>query len=200
MNSRIRAVFFLLSFLAILVGCSNQPSSSDAKRDAEEVARADIPSEAAFSVADLVRENGWDEGGEYKIHFTYNLITTVDYPNLVVALLKKSVVEIKAMPKADRSALVMQVGLTSMLSGMSSDAPDVKAELDSYKNFPAIIDYIRGNKDFQDDSELLVSATYLTTNVLRDYNIRQGIAASTKIPRQVTFTYRKTEKGWQKVS
>jgi hypothetical protein len=199
MLATIRFPFIVLALLACLSACSNQPGAADAKRDAELVAMNDLPSDTAFAVAELKRENGWAEGQDYKIHFTYNLKAKVDYPHLIVDLLKKSADEIKAMPKADRSAFAMQVGLGSMMAAMSSDVPDIKAEMESYKQYPAIVDHIRNSRDFHDDSSLLASSVYLTTSILQEYGIRKGQPAGTNIPRQVTFTYRKTEKGWQKL-
>lgn len=200
MFTTLRSSFIVLALLASLSACSNQPSAADAKRDAELVAKNDLPSEAVYVVDDLKRENGWLEGQDYKIHFTYNLKAKVDYPGMIVQLLKESANEIKAMPRPDRAALTMQVGLTSMMAGMSSDVPDVKAELESYKQYPAIVDHIRNSRDFKEDDNLLVPSVYLTTALLKSYGVQKGQPAGTKLPRQVTLTYRKTEKGWQKLS
>jgi hypothetical protein len=200
MFATIRSAFIILPLLACLSACSDQPGAADAKRDAELVAKNDLPSDTAFVVADLKRENGWQEGQDYKIHFTYNIEAKVDYPHLVVDLLKKSAAEIKAMPQADRTAIAMQIGLGSMMAAMSSDVPDVKAEMESYKHYPDILDYIRNSGDFREDADLLVPSVYVTTTILHDYGVRKDQPLGTKLPRQVTFTYRKTEKGWQKMS
>jgi hypothetical protein len=200
MLTSIRSAFTALCLLAFLSACSNQPSAADAERDAQLTAKNDLPSDAAFVVADLKRENGWPEEQTYKIHFTYNLKAKVDYPQLVVELLKKSAADIKAMPKADRAAFSMQVGLGSMMAAMSSEVPDIKAEIEGYRQYPAIVDYIRSSRELQDDTGLLASTVYLATTVMQNYGIQKGQPAGTAIPRQVTFTYRKTEKGWQKLS
>jgi hypothetical protein len=199
MLATIRSKYIVLALLAFMTACSNQPDAADAKRDAELAAKNDLPSEAAFAVSDLKRENGWQEGQDYKIRFTYNLKAKVDYPHLIVDLLKDSAAEIKAMPEADRNAFRMQIGLSSMVAGMSSNVPDIEAEIQSYKQYPEILDQVRNSRDLQ-DAELLGSAIYLTTSVLHDYGIQKGQPAGTNIPRQVTFTYRKTEKGWRKLS
>jgi hypothetical protein len=199
MLATIRSKYIVLALLAFMTACSNQPDAADAKRDAELAAKNDLPSEAAFVVSDLKRENGWQEGQDYKIRFTYNLKAKVDYPHLIVDLLKDSAAEIKAMPEADRNAFRMQIGLSSMVAGMSSNVPDIEAEIQSYKQYPEILDQVRNSRDLQ-DAELLGSAIYLTTSVLHDYGIQKGQPAGTNIPRQVTFTYRKTEKGWRKLS
>jgi len=200
MLATLRSSFIALALLASLSACSNQPGADDAKRDAEGVAKNDLPSEAVYVVDDLKRENGWLEGQDYKIHYTYNLKAKVDYPGMIVQLLKESANEIKAMPRPDRAALTMQVGLTSMMAGMSSDVPDVKAELESYKQYPAIVDHIRDSPAFREDGDLLVPSVYLVTALLKSYGVQKGQPAGAKIPRQVTLTYRKTEKGWQKLS
>jgi hypothetical protein len=199
MLATIRSKYIVLALLAFMTACSNQPDAADAKRDAELAAKNDLPSEAAFVVSDLKRENGWQEGQDYKIRFTYNLKAKVDYPHLIVDLLKDSAAEIKAMPEADRNAFRLQIGLSSMVAGMSSNVPDIEAEIQSYKQYPEILDQVRNSRDLQ-DAELLGPAIYVTTSVLHDYGIQKGQPAGTNIPRQVTFTYRKTEKGWRKLS
>jgi hypothetical protein len=199
MLATIRSKYIVLALLAFMTACSNQPDAADAKRDAELAAKNDLPSEAAFVVSDLQRENGWQEGQDYKIRFTYNLKAKVDYPHLIVDLLKDSAAEIKAMPEADRNAFRLQIGLSSMVAGMSSNVPDIEAEIQSYKQYPEILDQVRNSRDLQ-DAELLGPAIYVTTSVLHDYGIQKGQPAGTNIPRQVTFTYRKTEKGWRKLS
>jgi hypothetical protein len=200
MFATIRSTFIVLSLLAFLSACSRQPDTAAAKRDAELAAHNDLPSDTAFVVADLKRENGWQEGQDYKIRFTYNLQAKVDYPHLIVDLLKGSAAEIKAMPKANRKAFMLQVGLGSMMAGLSPEVPDIKAEIDSYKQYPAIVEHLRNSRDLQEDTDLLVAAVYGTALILHDYGIQKGQPAGTNIPRQVTFTYRKTEKGWQKLS
>ena len=62
------------------------------------------------------------------------------------------------------------------------------------------MDHIRNSRDFQEDDDLLVPSIYITTVLLHNYDIRKGQPAGTKLPRQVTLSYRKTEKGWQKLS
>ena len=122
-------------------------------------------------VSDLVRENGWADGNDYKIRFTYNLVTKVDYPHLIVDTMQFAIQEIKAMPESDRLALHMKVGLSSMMSGLY----------------------------FANAEEMFGTAVYLTVSMMNDYSIKPDSPAGTKIPRQVTFTYRKTEKGWKKL-
>lgn len=198
MFSTMRLLSIVLSLAIFATGCSDQPGASAAMHDAEQVANHDRPNDKAFAVTELKRENGWLENDVYKVHFTYNLAAQVDYPQLVVHMLDASTAELKAMPHAERAALGMQVGLSSMMAGLSSEVPDVKAEMESYKQYPAIVDYIRDSRSFQDDANLLPLAVFATTAILRDYGIQKDQAQGAKVPRQVTLVYRKTEKGWQR--
>lgn len=200
MRINVRLFMLLASGILFLGACSNQPDAGSALKDAAAVANSDAPTEAGFEVTDLNRENGWAEGEYYKIHFTYNLTTKLDYPQLVINLLDESLKYAQALPSADLMGLQMQVGLTSMLSGMSSEVTDVKKAVQSYRRYPEVNAYIDGNEAWQKDSSLLAVSAFVTASALNSYQVIDGAPRGTKIPRQVTFTYRKTEKGWQRMT
>jgi len=197
-NSLLSA-FALCTFVA---ACSDLPDSNQAMKEAEQVASNDAISESLFKVNNIVRENGWAEANRYSIRFNYSLVSQKKYPEMLVEQLKLSADEIKAMSDSDLSALKMQVGLGAMVSGLAEafgEATPIGLAKSALNKYPEVNKYLSENSgSFKNDSAVKLIALIASYNQLSELGLPDDAPAGYVIPRTVTFSYIKTEKGWVK--
>ena len=192
-------IFLSLAMLLLLTGCGDGPSSSAALDDGKTAAMADLPSQS-FELANLKRENGWKVGENYKIKFTYDFVAKTDYEGVLASLLGESADYYKGISSGEQMRLQMVAGfLGGLAAGNGSfDVAGTQAILGKFSGMPVVTAAIQSNPNFKVDKTSLAVSTYIASNVIKTYGIGKDTVVGTKIPRQITLTYMKTENGWIK--
>lgn len=195
--NKFRPLILFLVLSASLSGCSDTPSTSDVLADAKVTADADNFCPGAFEVVDLIRENGWKDGDNYKVKFTYNLKTKYDYPGVVLKIITKAAEEVQNMDESEKASAFPNNGMRLVKSVLNPDGLDLIQALDSYRQMPKVRDFIKSNSVLKSDEDNIFLATIIASSAIKNYGVTEA-PVGTKISRQVTFTYMKTEKGWSR--
>lgn len=195
----------LLAGASLLTGCFEDiPNSKLVEKEIETVTNQDLEglSKTAFKVSDLVRVNGWKDQDRYLIKYTYNLASTADYDQLLVTMYKEHINQIKAESEEERNKLFASIGMLQTW-GWASDNINVglvKRDREYLQDKSSFLDFSKeywNENAGRSDAKKIMTAIFYTARVSLDgYNFPFGAAQGTKIPREVTMVFRKTEKGW----
>jgi hypothetical protein len=188
-----------LMLVGLLTGCGDGPSNSLAMDDAKVAAMYDLPSKS-FELANVVHENGWKEGENYKIKFTYDFVAKANYEGVLASLIGESAEYYKGISSPEKMRLQMVAG---MLGGFATgkgifDVADTKTILDQFSAMPIVVAAIKSNPEFSADKTSLAVSTFIAANVIKSYAISHETVVGTKVSREITLLYMKTEKGWIK--
>lgn len=174
----------------LLCGCSSKPDGAD---EARNIAENDLPMKGPFKVTDFVRENGWESGNNYSVRFNYNIVPVADYEHMWALALPALALtdEFKGKTAAQ---ILQNVDLTNYQYQIAKDQG--RKTLERVANYPGLelalkaFHLVYNHSDFE-----LFSVEVLNIN-FNLIGFKIGMKAGDKIPRTVTLTYVKTEKGW----
>lgn len=190
---RILRVIMTVAFCSTLVACSNTP---DGVADAKLIADNDAINPRLFMVADLVRENGWQESNYYKIRFNYNLVPQGTYQQVWAEAIKNSLNKPEFKGKTS-NVVRKDTNLSDFLESVL--VIRYKDITERVFRFPEVAEAYRSHgANFEGDKFVPMLLVLDTDDSFVKLGYTDKIQAGQKIARTVTISYIKTEKGWTK--
>lgn len=200
-HSHLRRALAALAVCSLLAACSDKP---DGAADARQIAERDALDPNMFKVADLVRENGWQQGEYYNIRFNYSLAPQGSYPQMWALAVKEAAddPDFKSMTTPESVENFIRSTMPGDVMGLQRAAvlamyEPLKARLSKY---PEVIEAFRvhGAAAFKGNATLEALFMNGTDIRFKEIGYTEDVQAGQKIARTVTIAYMKTEKGWVK--
>lgn len=200
MNMKLMNSILLAGLATMLVGCADKPGSSQSDKDAKIAAQDAIEANmlnGAVKITNIQRENGWKQGDTYKISSTYDVQTTVDYPQVLWTVIKSAKQQIvDAQTKwALMNVDATEDGWRSAISDFDETYKRAKVDL----NLPAFKKYIASDSELASNHTYAFNLLMLAENTLVGFHIADNAPVGTLANQKLTLNYHKTENGWEKV-
>lgn len=200
---------FECALVVILSGCGEEkPSDKMAADTVHKVAEQDA--NFGIEIVDFVRENGWVDDqtpNRYKVRFNYNLELIKPYSEIVLDNAKKIRSEMAQNSKGSSGGSFDVNAMQSSLEAMQQSIAVNQWVRNQGENFKPRFEKFVANctpctayvydKDVSKAEQNLRFQSYISSwGFFEEVGIKDDAVIGSKIPRQASSAFMKTEKGW----